>query len=367
VLDVGGGVSLHMNCVGSGAPTVVMDAGHGNDGSVWIEVQEEVGLTTRVCVYDRAGLGGSSQPPPRPHTLPQMVRELHALLERAGVGGPYVLVGHSLGGVNSQLFASQYPNEVVGMVLVDSPTAFDEGVVSHQSVPPTDAEIAEAREQARKDPEGFDSGVTFRADLARLLGLSMGDKPLIVLSHGRNVPGWSPENTTRWEQGQAKLLTLSTNSVRIVGEKSGHNIYMDQPKLVIASIRQVVEAARTHGRVDGSALTAFAREGPPEPDVASVETAVFESFTASDPKRLFDLFGPAMRAFSPAGKTAEFMTGVLRDHGAWRAAERTAAEDPTRTGTWRVHADRGDLRLMVAIDALGRISGFDVSPVEDAR
>lgn len=365
-LDVGGGVSLHMHCVGSGAPTVVMDAGHGHPGFVWIEIQQGIGQVTRVCVYDRAGLGDSSHPPPRPHRMAQMVLELHALLQRAGVGGPYVLVGHSLGGANAQLFAGQYPNEVAGMVLVDSSTPAGGGVVPQPFAPATEAETAKARELANTDPEGFDSSVTFEANLARTLRLSLGDEPLIVLSHGTKEPGWSPEATTRWEQGQARLAAISTNSARIVAGKSGHVIHWDQPSLVIASIRQVVDAVRTHGRVDGSTLTALAQKGSPEPDVASIETAVFGSFTASDPKRLFDLFGPALRVDTPADKTVELMTGVLRDHGAWRSADRTPGEDSTRMGTWRVHAERGDLRLLMAIDALGRICGFDVSPVDDA-
>ncbi len=192
----------------------------------------------------------------------------------------------------------------------------------------------------------------------------MGDKPLIVLSHGRQERGWSPEDIAQWERQQARLASLSTNSGRIVAERSGHVIHWDQPKLVVASIRQVVEAVRTHGRVDGSALTALAHEGPPEPDVASIETAVFGTFTAHDPTRLFNLFGPAMRVDTPADKAVDLMTGVLRDHGAWHAAERTPGEDSTRMGTWRVHADRGDLRLVVAVDALGRICGFDVSAVD---
>src|SRR5918995_5554862 len=119
MVDVGG-YSLHLNCTGEeGTPTVVMDSGLGGTVLDWQLVQPEVAKFTRVCTYDRGGMGWSERSP-QPRTSQQFVEELHALLGNAGVEGPYVLVGHSLGGVNVQLFVSQYPDEVAGMVLVDS-------------------------------------------------------------------------------------------------------------------------------------------------------------------------------------------------------------------------------------------------------
>src|SRR5262245_9551346 len=100
-----GGPLLHVYCVGEGRLIVVLDAGLGNDGTVWNGVQPEVGHFTRACVYDRTGLGYSEGHRSRPHSNRQMARELHALLEGAGLPGPYVLVGHSIGGVNIRLFA----------------------------------------------------------------------------------------------------------------------------------------------------------------------------------------------------------------------------------------------------------------------
>ncbi|NTU81141.1 MAG: alpha/beta hydrolase [Chloroflexales bacterium] len=96
-----------------------MDAGANDFSLFWARVQPEVVRIARVCVYDRAGLGWS-EPSPHERTSPTMVRELHTLLERAGEPGPYVLVGHSLGGLNMRLFAQQHPAEVVGLVLVDA-------------------------------------------------------------------------------------------------------------------------------------------------------------------------------------------------------------------------------------------------------
>ena len=121
MVDVGGS-SMHLHCTGEGgAPTVVMDSGLGGTVLDWQLVQPEVAQFARVCTYDRAGMGWS-EPGAQPRTSQQIVEELHALLGNAGVEGPYVLVGHSFGGTNVQLYASQYPNEVAGMVLVDSAT-----------------------------------------------------------------------------------------------------------------------------------------------------------------------------------------------------------------------------------------------------
>src|SRR5919107_3161482 len=119
LVDVGG-YSLHLYCTGEpGAPAVVMDSGLGGTVLDWQLVQPEVAKFARVCTYDRAGMGWSERGA-QPRTSQQFVQELHALLTNAGVEGPYVLVGQSLGGVNVQLYASQYPDEVAGMVLVDS-------------------------------------------------------------------------------------------------------------------------------------------------------------------------------------------------------------------------------------------------------
>src|ERR687894_2673357 len=115
-----GGYSLHLYCTGEpGAPTVVMDSGLGGTVLDWQLVQPEIAKFARVCTYDRAGMGWSDLGT-QPRTSRQIARELHTLLDNAGVRGPYVLVGHSLGGTNMQVYASQYPDEVAGMVLVDS-------------------------------------------------------------------------------------------------------------------------------------------------------------------------------------------------------------------------------------------------------
>ncbi len=118
MVDIGG-YRLHISCAGTGGPTVVIDSGVGDWSTSWVGVQAEVAKTTRACVYDRAGYGWS-EVGPQPRTSAQFVYELHALLQGANINGPYVVVGHSLGGLTAQLFAHDYPEEVAGVVLVDS-------------------------------------------------------------------------------------------------------------------------------------------------------------------------------------------------------------------------------------------------------
>jgi pimeloyl-ACP methyl ester carboxylesterase len=124
MVDVGG-YSLHIHCVGQGNPTVVLDAGLGDFSAQWVRVQREVSDTTRVCAYDRAGMGWSEMGP-EPRDAKQITGELHTLLSKAGIDGPYVLVGHSFGGLYMQTYAARYPDEVAGVALVDSSTELDQ-------------------------------------------------------------------------------------------------------------------------------------------------------------------------------------------------------------------------------------------------
>jgi pimeloyl-ACP methyl ester carboxylesterase len=118
LVDVGG-YRLHAHCTGEGSPTVILEAGWSDCWLNWYRVQPEVAKFTRVCSYDRAGMGWSDAGP-YPRTSGQIVREMHALLSNAGIPGPYVLVGHSFGGFNVRLFAQEHPQDVAGLVLLDS-------------------------------------------------------------------------------------------------------------------------------------------------------------------------------------------------------------------------------------------------------
>src|SRR5919202_5800173 len=118
MVDVGG-YRLHINCTGAGSPTVVVESGWGDMSAAWWWVQPQVAKTTRICTYDRAGMGWS-EASPAPRVAREYVKELHTLLANAHEPGPYVLVGHSMGGFTVRVYAHDYPADVVGVVLVDA-------------------------------------------------------------------------------------------------------------------------------------------------------------------------------------------------------------------------------------------------------
>jgi pimeloyl-ACP methyl ester carboxylesterase len=276
LVDVGG-YRLHIQCVGAGSPTVVLDAGLSGSSLDWSLVQPELGRTTRVCAYDRAGMGWSD-PGPQPRTPRQIAGELHTLLTNAGIAGPYVLVGHSLAGKNVRLFALQYPEEVAGMVLVDARGEYVDANTSpaeEQSFQRASATQALLYRVARSvglvrligaslwggpampremrtegmllqtSQRGVDAqtaeGLERAADDALLQAApALADRPLIVLAAGQNVA-----HDPIWAEAQHRQAALSTNGRLIVAQGSGHYIHWEQPALVIDAVRQVIEDVRS--------------------------------------------------------------------------------------------------------------------------
>jgi pimeloyl-ACP methyl ester carboxylesterase len=270
IVDLGSGMSLHLHCVGHGSPTVVIDNGHGVDSRFWSYVLADFGRITRTCVYDRAGIGFSSKPEPKHHSYRQMARELKALLERARIPGPYVLVAHSMGGANVRVFQAEHPDEVVGMVLVD--------VLTEASLAPlipwcrglpdeTRAEMGE--EEGENACDALSTGL----DELRAATRKLGDMPLVVLSAQRKEdflpPNVKPDEVAALEgkfmAGDEQVARLSTNSAHAIADHSGHFIQIDAPRLVVASVKQVVDAVRTRGRVDAKVLAPFLHDGPLPP------------------------------------------------------------------------------------------------------
>ena len=230
LVDVGG-YRLHIHCTGTGSPTVVIEAGLGDWSTSWGGVvQPEVAKTTRVCTYDRAGLGWSDAAP-GPSDAAQFAKELHTLLQNANVPGPYVMVGHSLGGLIVRVFAHDYASEVAGVVLVDSmnPKQVTESLSNKlalfSSMEAALARVGAARlivklpaiaSSIRPGEEAyyplFSRPGSFQTTAKEYKSLpasaaesaavmSFGDLPLIVLTAKRNTnPGW-PE----W---QTELLEL---------------------------------------------------------------------------------------------------------------------------------------------------------------
>ncbi len=262
-VDVGG-YRLYLQCIGVGSPTVVLEAGLGSPSEVWSLIQPGVARFTRVCAYDRAGVGGSDAGP-RPRTSDTVVAALHALLRRAGVAGPYVLVGHSVGGFHVRVYADRYPREVVGMVLVDASHP-DQLARELAALPPYRSGESPALTAARADladvrpdpPEGFAWAPS--AAQVRASG-TLGALPLVVLTRGRSplTPPFPASVAARleavWGALQAQLARLSTHSIHVRATASGHFIQEDQPALVITAIQQVVDAARRHAPLSSCART----------------------------------------------------------------------------------------------------------------
>ena len=287
MVDVGG-YKLHLYCQGTGSPTVVMDAGAGSTGLYWSLVQPEIAKTVRTCVYDRAGYGWSEKSS-QPRSISTMVNELYSLLTNANITGPYVLVGHSIGGVIVRQYTQSYPQEVVGMVLVDSAQEkqfqrFPEEIVAATNQGLTQSRRLElliatglpALNPAQVSLESklpIAAAETYRAlvlaspnhlSTARgeieTLGLgvtepvtTLGNLPLIVLSHGHfdsETMGAdisaevADQYEQTWQELQVELTALSSQGKRIIAEQSGHNIHLEQPQLVISAIQEIVEAAK---------------------------------------------------------------------------------------------------------------------------
>jgi pimeloyl-ACP methyl ester carboxylesterase len=287
MVDVGGH-RLHAVCTGRGTPTVVLEAGLWGSSADWSLVQPEVARLTRVCSYDRAGMG-YSDPGPQPRGVGDVVKDLHALLRGLGARGPYVLVGHSLGGLYVRLHAAAHPHETAGLVLVDSGhedqfdripeirdlfrrqadslrsdarlapfgllrarQAWHEGSLALYRLSSLDESPAvrfgirlrpPALREAHREMTSNDAlGHELRRTRASL------DVPLVVLTHGSDpLPGVPPlrmaaiEST--WRELQRDLLTLSPQGVQRIAETSGHYIQNQQPELVVGAIRGVVEKA----------------------------------------------------------------------------------------------------------------------------
>jgi pimeloyl-ACP methyl ester carboxylesterase len=266
LVDVGGH-RLHINCTGTGSLTVVIEAGLGDWSTSWAgAVQPEVAKTTRVCTYDRAGLGWSDASS-FPSDAAQFAKELHTLLQNANVPGPYVMVGHSLGGLIVRIFAHDYASEVAGVVLVDSmnPRQVTESLSNKlalfSSIEAVAARVGVGRllvklpviaSGAPQNGEAYyplfirPQSLQTTANEYKALPdsaaeaaavTSFGDLPLIVLTAKLNTnPGW-PE----W---QNELLQLSSHSEHLFAENSGHVIQFDQPDAAISAILKMVELVR---------------------------------------------------------------------------------------------------------------------------
>jgi pimeloyl-ACP methyl ester carboxylesterase len=229
-----GGHRIYLECTGSGSPAVVLQAGLGESSSYWGRIAPEAAASTTICAYDRAGHGRSDEAGPQDGIA--LATDLHTLLERAGVSGPYVLVGHSSGGAYVRVFADRYPDEVAGMVLLDSQPAdaftalpdypaFYQNYQRVATLSPSLARIGllapmlglSADQSTPAAARGArDEILALPAALQQAQALtSLGDRPLIVVSAGTG-------QQAGWLEAQAELPHLSANSTHRVLDAATH-------------------------------------------------------------------------------------------------------------------------------------------------
>jgi Tol biopolymer transport system component/pimeloyl-ACP methyl ester carboxylesterase len=253
--------SLHIRCWGEGGPTVVIDTGVGDTLDRWGDFQLQVAEFTHVCTYNRAGYG-TSEVGPLPRHSQRLAGELHHLLEKAGIKGPYLLVGHSLGGLTIQVFADRYPNQVAGLILLDPPPlqfitgqAFPELFQMLEDQALELQNLAEATHQSA-DPEAQSQANYLEAIASEHAALiaesasqvaaieSFGDVPLVVIGSGIPNPAFGQDAEAYqqfWIEQNRELADKSTNGRFVLAQESSHYIHEDAPDLVLDAIREMVK------------------------------------------------------------------------------------------------------------------------------
>jgi len=277
------GHQMRIACTGSGSPTIVLDAGLGNDGLIWGGVQPALAKTTRVCSYDRAGFGWSEALPP-PRDADHIADELHGLLAAAKVNGPVVLMGHSIAGMYIRDYATRYPAEVAGLIFVDGSTPLQErnpafkaafakkpldwiqtlqrralfwlgiprlsGACS-QGFPGFDASAArlQAEDLCRLRINAIDAEMESfdRSGIETIHTGPYGALPILIFSQDTAkaaAGGEPPEVAKAWNQMQEDLKKLSTHSRRIIAKGSTHYIQLDRSELIEREVPLFIEQMR---------------------------------------------------------------------------------------------------------------------------
>lgn len=272
------GYKMHMYCTGSGSPTIVLDAGLGNDASIWAGVQRTLAKTTRVYAYDRAGFGWS-EARPAPRDADHIAAELHGLLLQGQVSRPILLMGHSIAGIYMRDYAAHYPKDLAGMVFVDSCAPFQDKKPAMKGGgagrPPWVVRLAMSAGVPRllgmcswgaPGVDGHTSklqgeascGVHFSAISAEMNNIdrssqeavqpgTYGGLPILIISHDpaketSKNPTQNGQNA--WSQMQEDLKKLSTRSRRIIAKGSAHNIMFDRPDLIDTEVPRFVDQLR---------------------------------------------------------------------------------------------------------------------------
>jgi pimeloyl-ACP methyl ester carboxylesterase len=265
-----GGRKLHLLCKGpEKGPVVIIETGAFGSSPFYWKAQDEVARIARVCTYDRAGLGWSDAAP-LPRSFAARVDDLHALLTRSGLKPPFILMGHSFGGLLVRMYASDHPANVGGLILVEASnekansteaarqrttqTAAQLGMAiqalaAGSDIPalripggPPEQEIIQREGVFRAGQDDLLTMSRFNEEFARFGTLApLGDTPLIVMTRGKPDPGMTDEQNQEWADSHAWLATLSTKSILMVAENSGHNVNMERPELYREAVAKMLE------------------------------------------------------------------------------------------------------------------------------
>jgi len=281
------GHKLHLNCTGSGSPTIVLDAGLGDDSLIWGRLQPVLSMTTQVCSYDRAGFG-LSDPIPAPRDADHIAEELHDLLIQANVKGPIVLMGHSIAGMYIRDYATRYPAELAGLIFVDSATPLQEqnpALKAMDSKKPLQwfwnlegrlefiAGVPRLKGQCSHAIPGFDpraakflaedschehlNAVTAEFENFNRSGQETvhtgpyGALPILIFSHdpAKAIPKENPppklvDVERAWDQMQEDLKKLSKRSRRIIAKDGSHYLQIDRADLIEKEVPLFIEQIR---------------------------------------------------------------------------------------------------------------------------
>ena len=264
LVDVGG-YRLHLWCTGNGAPAVVLDAGLGGTSAGWGFVQPDVARFTRVCSYDRAGMGYSDSGP-SPRTARRIANELAELLARSEIAAPVVLVGESIAGFNVRMFASEHPERAAGLVLVDASHEEDAhevpGMARFVPLLSTLGVLRLAGVSFGQPPESLAPSVRrfARATMFRASGYQAAADEIIHMRETVSEVRSSRRRLTipvlvvtgargaddNWRRLQNDHASLSERGCLITAQRSGHVVSIDQPEIIVDAIRTVVDIARGH-------------------------------------------------------------------------------------------------------------------------
>jgi len=287
LVQIGNGRSLNLYCIGSGKPTLILESGLGGYAFDWWKVQGEIAKSSRVCAYDRAGMGMSPSGP-FPRDTNAQVSDLEALLKAAKVRPPYVLVGHSMGAYTVRLFASRHRRDVAGIVFVDPATEnqlaefyaalpniakSDKASMSRIAACADPARTAEVAENcARTAPkeftpalahafdrtQGLAASQTFQSEVDSFTKLDssevvaasrhLGATPIIVLTRTELSTNMTPAEAQLewkiWNRQHDRLAKLSSNGINRAVPGAGHYIQLDRPDAVIKAVKEVLAKAR---------------------------------------------------------------------------------------------------------------------------